>query len=112
MRVFLIIIGGGIGAPLRYLVDKHMKKLHKNSLPLETLLINVLVSFVIGITVHRSANMGFLFGTGFAGSFTTWSTFALESHDLIKDKKRGIAWIYLALTLVLGVSAAAVGNLI
>jgi len=110
VRIILVALGAGFGAPLRYLIDKNMKKLHSSLVPLETLLINILGSFFLGLTVHRSANIGFLLGTGFAGAFTTWSAFALETHDLFKEKKRGIAWVYLILTLVLGVSAAAVGN--
>ena len=112
MRVLLITLGAGVGAPLRYLIDKNMRKTRNNLLPLETLLINILGSFVLGLTVHRSANVGFLFGTGFAGAFTTWSAFALETHDLFKTKKHWIAWSYLALTLVLGTFAAAAGNAI
>ncbi|HEY4898430.1 MAG TPA: fluoride efflux transporter CrcB [Candidatus Nanopelagicaceae bacterium] len=112
MRVLLITLGAGVGAPLRYLIDKNMRKTRNNLLPLETLLINILGSFVLGLTVHRSANVGFLFGTGFAGAFTTWSAFALETHDLFKTKKHWIAWSYLALTLVLGTLAAAAGNAI
>ena len=112
MRALLISLGAGIGAPLRYLIDKYLRGGRKNLIPVETLLINIAGSFVLGITVHRSADIGFLFGTGFAGAFTTWSAFALESHDLFKSKKHGIAWSYLVLTLVLGVSAAALGNLV
>ena len=112
MRVLLITLGAGVGAPIRYLIDKNMRKTRNNLLPLETLLINILGSFVLGLTVHRSANVGYLFGTGFAGAFTTWSAFALETHDLFKAKKHWIAWSYLALTLVLGTLAAAAGNAI
>lgn len=112
MRVLLICLGAGVGAPLRYLIDKHLRKERLNSLPVETLLINILGSFVLGLTVHRSANIGYLFGTGFAGAFTTWSAFALETHDLFRAHKPGIAWSYLALTLILGVGAAALGNAI
>jgi fluoride exporter len=54
--------------------------------------------------------MGYLLGTGFAGAFTTWSTFAVEEHHLLKKNHRNKAYLYLALTLVLGVSAAAIGN--
>jgi CrcB protein len=110
MRALLISLGAGVGAPLRYLIDKHLRKKRVNLLPIETLLINILGSFILGLTVHRSANIGFLFGIGFAGAFTTWSAFALETHDLFKDRKPKIAWNYLALTLVLGVGAAALGN--
>ena len=112
MKVLLISLGAAIGAPLRYLIDQRVKSARKFFLPIETLLINVLGSFVLGITVHRSANIGFLFGTGFAGAFTTWSAFALESHDLFKSKRHWIGWSYLGLTLTLGVLAAAAGNAI
>ena len=112
MRVLLISLGAGVGAPLRYFIDKNMRKARINLIPLETLLINVLGSIILGITVHRSANIGFLFGTGFAGAFTTWSAFALETHDLFKSRKHAVAWRYLILTLVLGVAAAAAGNAI
>lgn len=110
MRTLLISLGAGVGAPCRYLVDRYMRKTRQNLIPLETLVINILGSFVLGITVHRSADVGYLFGTGFAGAFTTWSAFALETHDLFKNRQHRVAWGYLALTLVLGVAAAALGN--
>ena len=110
MRALLISLGAGVGAPLRYLIDKNLRKSRINLLPIETLLINILGSFILGVTVHRSANI--LFGTGFAGAFTTWSAFALETHGLFKSSKHLTAWSYLLLTLVLGVSAAALGNAI
>jgi CrcB protein len=110
MRALLISLGAGVGAPSRYLVDKYLRRNAKNHIPIETLLINIIGSFILGITVHRSADIGFLFGTGFAGAFTTWSTFAIETHDLFRSKKHGVAWGYLACTLILGVGAAAIGN--
>ena len=110
MRALLISLGAGVGAPLSYLIDKNLRKERTNLLPVETLLINTLGSLVLGFAVHRSANVGYLIGTGFAGAFTTWSAFALEMHDLLKSKKHAVAWLYLALTLVLGVGAAAIGN--
>ena len=110
MRALLISLGAGVGAPLRYLIDKNLRKNRINLLPIETLLINIVGSFILGLTVHRSANIGFLFGTGFAGAFTTWSALALETHDLFKRSKHLTAWSYLLLTLLLGVGAAALGN--
>lgn len=112
MRALLIAIGAGIGAPLRYLIDQGVKRSRKYHLPIETLFINVLGSFVLGITLHRDAKLGYLFGTGFAGAFTTWSAFALEGHDLFKARRHWVAWSYLGLTLTLGVLAAAAGNAI
>ena len=110
MRELLISLGAGVGAPARYLVDKHLKKLHSVNLPIETLLINIVGSFVLGFTVHRSADISYLVGTGFAGAFTTWSTFMVEVHDLFQRRKQLRALVYLALTLALGIAAAALGN--
>ena len=106
----LIALGAGVGAPARYLVDQKVKKLHRSLIPIETLGINTVGSFILGLTVHYNHNIGFVIGTGFAGAFTTWSTFAVEAHHLIKKNHRGKAYLYLALTLVLGIGAAAIGN--
>jgi CrcB protein len=110
MRELLIALGAGVGAPARYLVDKHLKKVHTVDLPVETLLINILGSFVLGFTVHRSADLSYLVGTGFAGAFTTWSTFMVEVHDQFQSRKHLRGIVYLVLTLILGVTAAALGN--
>lgn len=112
MRALLISLGAGVGAPLRYLVTTYLSRLRSTLLPIGTLLINVLGSLLLGFTVHRSANIGFLFGIGFAGAFTTWSAFALETHQLFRSREHGVAWRYLTLTLVLGVGAAALGSAI
>ena len=80
----LISLGAGVGAPSRYLIDKAVKKAHRSMIPLETLGINTVGSFILGLTVHQNHTVGYLLGTGFAGSFTTWSTFAVEAHHLIK----------------------------
>jgi CrcB protein len=106
----LIALGAGVGAPARYLVDQKVKKLHRSLIPIETLGINTVGSFILGLTVHYNHNIGFVIGTGFAGAFTTWSTFAVEAHHLIKRNHRGKVYLYLALTLVLGIGAAAIGN--
>jgi fluoride exporter len=106
----LIALGAGIGAPARYLVDQQVKKWHRSLIPIETLGINTVGSFILGMTVHYNHDIKFMIGTGFAGSFTTWSTFAVEEHHLIKKNHKAKAYLYLALTLVLGIGAAAIGN--
>lgn len=106
----LIALGAGVGAPARYALDQQIKKIHRSLIPIETLGINTVGSFILGMTVHYSHDVGFLIGTGFAGAFTTWSTFAVEAHHLIKEDHKGKAYLYLALTLVLGIGAAAIGN--
>ncbi len=109
MRALLIALGAGIGAPARYLIDREVKKIHRSLIPFETLGINTAGSFVLGLMINSDNHWQLIIGTGFAGAFTTWSTFAIEEHRLMKDRHRLKAFTYLVMTLVLGISAAALG---
>ena len=53
----LIALGAGIGAPARYVVDKQVKKLHRSLIPLETLGINTVGSFILGMTAHYNLSL-------------------------------------------------------
>ena len=109
MRGLYIALGAGVGAPARYILDSYIKKFHSSLITVETLLINILGSFVLGLVIPSHGNIPLIFGTGFAGAFTTWSTFAVEAHNLFNRKHYKMAWLYLALTLLLGIAAAALG---
>ncbi len=104
------MLGAGVGAPARYLVDLGIRRLHGSPWPLGTLVINILGSFILGLVITGGGNTLLIFGIGFAGAFTTWSTFAMETHTLFVAKRHGIAWMYLLATLVLGIAAAALAH--
>lgn len=104
------MLGAGVGAPARYLVDLGIRRLHGSPWPLGTLVINILGSFILGLVITGGGNMLLILGIGFAGAFTTWSTFAMETHRLVVAKKYGIAWMNLLATLVLGIAAAALAH--
>ena len=110
MRALWVMLGAGVGAPARYLVDQGIRRLHGSSWPLGTLVINVLGSFILGLVVTGGGNALLILGTGFAGAFTTWSTFAMETHTLFVLKKHGVAWLNLLATLLLGIAAAAIAR--
>lgn len=110
MRALLVILGAGVGAPARYLVDIGIRRLHGTPWPLGTLVINILGSFILGLVITGGGNTLLILGTGFAGAFTTWSTFAMETHTLFVAKRHGIAWMNLLATLVLGIAAAALAH--
>jgi CrcB protein len=110
VRGLLVALGAGFGAPARYVVDRSIQRIHGSDWPLGTLAVNIIGAFVLGLTVGSSASTVLLLGTGFAGTFTTWSTFAVESIALIEDRRHHVAWLSIVLTVLLGIPAAALGR--
>jgi len=87
----LLAIGAVIGAFLRYsLVDYPITI---GGLPVNVLLVNVIGSFLLGlfsvltIALNLETKYTLLFATGFCGSFTTMSSFALETSNLIDSSR-------------------------
>ena len=109
-------IGGFIGAICRYLIGMIPLK-EGCEFPIKTLMINIAGSFLIGIVVALamktdsvdSRTVLFL-KVGICGGFTTFSSFALETADLMKDGKMHLAVIYIVLSVMLGVLAAFTGQ--
>ena len=107
MRTLLVILGAAIGAPARFAIDQYVRK-HTDK-PYGILLVNVLGSFVFGLTMKSSENNYALFAIGFAGAFTTWSTFMLDFFLAYELKKYKEAAINLGASLVFGLLAASLG---
>ncbi len=100
MRVFLFVIGAGIGAPLRYLIDKFFRA--RYVFPAGILLVNVIGSFIYGY-----ANQNY-FVMGLCGAFTTWSAFILDVERELPFRRRTA--INIALTFGLCIAAVAAGS--
>ena len=116
MNVLLVALGAAVGAPLRFLVDKHMvDRLLRGAqvntpLPWGTFTVNVLGSFVLGVlTGVDNQTIALLAGVGFCGAFTTYSTFAAETTALAGSGHRGLAVLNVVLNLGAGLLAAALG---
>jgi CrcB protein len=99
MRVIYFILGAGIGAPLRYLIDKFFRAKYK--FPVGILIVNTVGSFVLGLTQLN------YFVMGFCGAFTTWSAFMLDVDQNIQNRKQ-IA-LNIVLTFALSITAIAAG---
>jgi len=91
-RYIFIAIGAALGANARYLVGVWAAERFGSGFPYGTLLVNVTGSFILGflvaITTSRiqiSAEMRLLLAVGFLGSYTTFSSFAVESTLLWRD---------------------------
>lgn len=99
MRLLPFILGAGIGAPLRYLIDKFFRA--RYVFPAGILIINVIGSFILG---YNNTNY---FVMGFCGAFTTWSTFILDVEYQLAFRRRTA--LNILLTFGLSIAAVAVG---
>jgi CrcB protein len=110
MTLLLVLLGGAVGAPTRYLTDLAVQRLHRSSFPWGTWTVNVVGSFVLGLVAAGAATwMATLVGTGFCGALTTFSTFGYETVRLAEEGETGTATTYVVGSLVVGLLAAAVG---
>ncbi len=110
-----VALGGVIGALARYQIGRWWPT-PVDGFPAATLSINLLGCLVIGmflvliterLTPHPLVRP--FFGTGVLGGFTTFSTYALDIQQLLAHGRVGTALVYLALTALGAVAAAAVG---
>jgi fluoride exporter len=106
-------IGGGIGAMARYAIGDWFKRQEwVGDFSWATFAINVAGSLMLGIVAalckDRSSMSFLLFGTGFCGGFTTFSTFSLEVAETIRKGRWDIAAIYVLSSVVAGVAAFAI----
>ncbi len=111
MSIFLLAIGGGIGALLRYILGKKIQENSNFNIPVNTMLINILGSFFLGLSVAsiQDHNLSAFFQTGILGAFTTFSTFLLEAFELLKEDGFISMLKYLLPTIILGLLAFLMG---
>lgn len=107
MKLTLILLGAAIGGPLRFVIDQKIRTY--TAKPYGIFAVNIIGSFLLGFTYGR-AEAGFdLFAIGFAGAFTTWSTFMLDVYLAYELKRYGEAAANLVMSLGLGLLAAWLG---
>jgi len=107
------VLGGG-GAVARLLLDGAVSARAGRSFPWGTLAVNLSGAFALGVLVGAalSGDGLRLAATGLLGSFTTFSTWALESHRAAEDGRLRIGLANLGVSLVLGVALAWLGRLL
>ena len=105
---------GGLGAVCRFMLDRAVSRRHSLGFPLGTLVVNLsgalLLGFFGGLVLDPHAAL--LAGTGFVGSYTTFSTWMLETQRLSEERQVWPAVANIAVSVILGVAAAAAGQAI
>ncbi|WP_246145529.1 fluoride efflux transporter FluC [Bacillus rubiinfantis] len=98
----MVGIGGFFGALTRFVVSKNMPK--PAGIPFGTFAVNIIGAFLLGLLVGLQLHgyLYTLFGIGFMGAFTTFSTFMLESEQLRERKKTSIFYSYFILSCLIG----------
>jgi CrcB protein len=106
LTLVAVASGGAIGASLRLLINAAVNKHFVNALPLGTLAVNLLGSFLIGVlfayfhlNTSLSPHLKTFMVTGILGALTTYSTFAIESFFLLESGDYIHAFANMALNL-------------
>ena len=115
MTPLLVLAGAAVGAPARLWLDRFVQTRHETALPWGTFVINVLGSLLLGLVAGAlyagaaTAGIQALVGTGFCGTFTTFSSLSYETLRLAEEGRLSAAITYAAGSVAIGVCAAAGG---
>jgi CrcB protein len=118
LKVLYIAIGGAAGAVLRYWLSGTTQRIFNGGFPWGTLSVNLAGSLIIGFlwgmfeSVVVSQNVRILLFIGILGSFTTFSTFSLESFHLIRDGEYNLFLMNVMASFLLGVALVFAGYFI
>ena len=102
MNYMFVALGGGVGAMMRYAISSLP---HKGEFPIWTLIVNMIGAFMIGLISGMAVKKGWsdqtvlFLKTGMCGGFTTFSTFSLESYQLIQSQQVPLAVLYMILSV-------------
>ena len=110
--VLAVGVVGGAGSVARLLLDGAVSERSASGFPYGTLTVNLLGAFALGVLAGTALGRDAyrVAGTGLIGAFTTFSTWALESHRLSEDGDGRLGALNFAVSLVLGVALAWLGR--
>jgi CrcB protein len=95
LRAFLLVgLGGAVGSMARYGIGLLMEKLLTHPYPIATFIVNIAGCFIVGVLAGcaeksnlMSTSLWLIAATGFCGGFTTFSSFAMENINLLRNSQ-------------------------
>jgi CrcB protein len=108
----MVAVGGAVGALLRYAMSENIAS---DTFPWATLTANLLGSFALGVVTALVAasllgeQQALLLGVGLLGSFTTLSTFSVETAQMVDDGRYSSLGLYIGVTGLIGPMLALAG---
>lgn len=112
MDIILVGIGGVFGSTARYILGKAITQKARSTFPLGTFIINITGAILLGLVTgfNPGSDIRLLFADGFLGAYTTFSTFMYEGFSLFRDNEKKNAFVYIIVTLVLGIIGFIIGS--
>lgn len=106
------LVAGGAGATLRFLLDGTIARRTGSTFPFGTLVVNISGAVLLGLLSGLALphDLALIVGTGAIGSYTTFSTWMLETQRLAEERQNLYAAANVLLMLILGLAGAALGR--
>jgi len=110
----LIGLGAGLGSVLRYEIGRQISRKNIKHKIFATFAVNISGAMLLGIVVGLSLEglWWSLLADGFLGGFTTFSTLMVEGVELVRGNQKKNALLYFTLTMILGITAFLLGNIL
>ncbi|HCT93977.1 MAG: camphor resistance protein CrcB [Bacteroidetes bacterium GWE2_39_28] len=118
LRTILFIgTGGFLGTVARFLISKFSQQMFQTTFPLGTMIVNLTGCFLLGV-IYGLMERGEVFSSdvrlfltvGFCGGFTTFSTFAFENANMLRDGNFTQVAFYTGISVLLGIAALIAGG--
>ncbi len=115
MKFLYLALGGATGTILRYIISGLVYRFYDGFFPWGTFAVNLSGSFVIGFLwesferVSVSPNLRLFLLIGMLGAFTTFSTYSLESFNLLRDGEMRLALFNILLSNIVCIASVFLG---